>query len=80
MKIKPEEALLLAGLLSLSTIARSRKRTEALSKCLLTLSFAEKVRAVRPIERADWAHLDYSIADRRQIEVAFHNTVQLLDT
>jgi FAD:protein FMN transferase len=78
--IDPRTGLPLDGLRSLTIVSRSGKRSEALSKYVLTQSPAERARTVPRLRRTDWAHLEGSVADRPQTEIAFHNTVRLVDT
>jgi FAD:protein FMN transferase len=74
--IDPRTGLPLDSLRSLTSIARSGRRTEVLAKYLLTLSSAERASAARPLKNVDWVHLQGSPTGQARAELAFHRTVR----
>jgi thiamine biosynthesis lipoprotein len=78
--IDPRTGLPLDGLRSLTSIARSGRRTEVLSKYFLTLSSAERTSVARRLKHVDWVHLQGSPTGQATAELAFHHTVRLMSS
>ena len=70
----------LDGLRSLTTIARSGRRSEALSKYLLAMSSAERSASIRQLKRCDWAHLEVGATGHLLRDIAFHHADRLVDS
>jgi len=70
--LDPRTGYPLEGLRSLTTIARSGRRSEALSKYLLALSSAERSVSIRHLKRCDWAHLEVCATGHLLSEFGIH--------
>jgi thiamine biosynthesis lipoprotein ApbE/Na+-translocating ferredoxin:NAD+ oxidoreductase RnfG subunit len=78
--IDPRTGLPLDGLRSLTSIARSGRRTEVLAKHLLTMDSAERTSAARPLKHVDWVHLLGSPTGHASVELAFQHTARLISS
>jgi thiamine biosynthesis lipoprotein ApbE/Na+-translocating ferredoxin:NAD+ oxidoreductase RnfG subunit len=76
--IDPRTGIPLHGLRSLTSVARSGRRTEVLAKYLLTLSSAERTSAAQPLKRVDWVHVRGSSGGPVLTELAFQRTLRLI--
>jgi thiamine biosynthesis lipoprotein ApbE/Na+-translocating ferredoxin:NAD+ oxidoreductase RnfG subunit len=78
--VDPRSGVPLGGVRSMTTIARSARRTEVLAKHLLALSSAARARIAQPLGQADWICLQSSRPDRTQAEFALGHSCRLTES
>lgn len=76
--LDPRTGYPLDGLRSLTTIARSGRRSEALSKYLPALSSAERSASIRQLRRCDWAHLEVCATGHLLKDIVFRHTGRII--